>query len=409
MNFRYLLSSIQQTHTALQQQAVNAINRSLTIRNWLIGYYIVEFEQKGEDRAQYGEGLLKQIAVGLQNQNISNVQERELRRYRLFYATYPQLALAIEPHNLPEQIRGTVSPILDKAIRGTVSAELKPTKKSSKQIRQASDKSVIPPLSQTKALEKYVQGIVQTPSEQLSVPSQKIISRLSFSHISELLPIADPLKRAFYEIECMKGTWSVRELRRQINSLHFERSGLSKNPEKLSAMIAEKAEPMQPTDIIKSVYTFEFLGLHSKDVIEESNLETALLNHLQDFLIELGHGFCFEARQQKILIGDEYFFIDLVFYHRILKCHILIDLKVEEFTHNNAGQLNTYLNYYKAEVAQPNDNAPVGILLVTDKNKALVEYATAGMDNKLFVSKYLVQLPSKEELQQFVQNELRNL
>ncbi len=168
MNFSLLLNSIQQTHTALRQQAVNAINRSLTIRNWLIGYYIVEFEQKGEDRAQYGEGLLKQVAIGLQNQNISNVQERELRRYRLFYATYPQLALAIEPHNLPEQIRGTVSPILDKAIRGTVSAELKPTKKSLKQIRQTSDKSVIPPLSQTKTLEKYVQGIVQTPSEQLS-------------------------------------------------------------------------------------------------------------------------------------------------------------------------------------------------------------------------------------------------
>ena len=252
---------------------------------------------------------------------------------------------------------------------------------------------------------------VQTLSEQsdILVPADKIISKLSFSHITELLQIDDPLKRAFYEMECMKGTWSVRELRRQINSLYYERSGMSKKPAKLSAMIAEKAEMLQPADVIKSVYTFEFLGLKAKDVVEESELETALLDHLQEFLIELGHGFCFEARQQKILIGDRYYFIDLVFYHRILKCHVLIDLKVEEFDHVNAGQLNTYLNYYKKEISQPNDNPPVGILMVTNKNEALVEYATAGMDNKLFVSKYLVQLPSKEELQEFVKKELKQL
>lgn len=152
-----------------------------------------------------------------------------------------------------------------------------------------------------------------------------------------------------------------------------------------------------------------FLGYKPKEVVEEHDLETALLDHLQEFLLELGHGFCFEARQQKILIGDEYFFIDLVFYHRILKCHVLIDLKIEEFNHVNAGQLNTYLNYYKKEVSEKTDNPPVGILLVTNKNEALVEYATAGMDNKLFVSKYLVQLPSKEQLQQFVKNELKQL
>lgn len=144
-------------------------------------------------------------------------------------------------------------------------------------------------------------------------------------------------------------------------------------------------------------------------MVEESDLETALLTHLQEFLLELGHGFCFEARQKKILIGDEYYFIDLVFYHRILKCHVLIDLKVEPFNHQNAGQLNTYLNYYKKEMAEPADNPPVGILLVTDKNTALVEYATAGMDNALFVSKYLVHLPDAAQLQQFVQNELKQL
>lgn len=131
-----------------------------------------------------------------------------------------------------------------------------------------------------------------------------------------------------------------------------------------------------------------------------------MLDHLQGFLLEMGHGFCLEGRQKRILIGDEYFFVDLVFYHRILKCHVLVELKVEEFNHINAGQLNTYLNYFKAEVMRPDDNPPVGILLVTNKNDALVQYATAGMDNALFVSRYMVELPSKEQLENFIRKEL---
>ena len=369
MNFSKLVQSIQQTHNALQQQAALAINRSLTIRNWLIGYYIVEFEQRGEDRAAYGEKLLQKLAQDLNNSGLSH---RNLKLFRQFYQRYPQIGQ-------------------------TMSAQL----------NQNGDPNFAMLQIESKAL--AIGQTVSAQSSSLQVPPDKLVNKLSFSHLVELFEIDDPLKRAFYEIECIKGTWSVRELRRQINSLYYERSGISKKPEKLSAMIAEKAETLQPTDIIKAVYTFEFLGLKAKDVVEESNLETALLDHLQEFLMELGHGFCFEARQQKILIGDRYYFIDLVFYHRILKCHVLIDLKVEEFDHVNAGQLNTYLNYYKKEVSQPNDNPPVGILLVTNKNEALVEYATAGMDNKLFVSKYLVQLPSKEQLQEFVQNELKQL
>ena len=143
--------------------------------------------------------------------------------------------------------------------------------------------------------------------------------------------------------------------------------------------------------------------------MEESDLETALLDHLQEFLIEMGYGFCLEGRQKKILIGDEYFFIDLVFYHRILKCHVLLELKVQEFKHINAGQLDTYLNYYKAEVMQPDDNPPIGILLVTNKNDALVQYAIAGMDKNLFISKYLIELPSKQQLEEFVKKELKKI
>nr|WP_223816028.1 PDDEXK nuclease domain-containing protein [Adhaeribacter rhizoryzae] len=165
--------------------------------------------------------------------------------------------------------------------------------------------------------------------------------------------------------------------------------------------------PAQPADFIKNTYAFEFLGLPQKALVTENDLEQALLDHLQEFLLELGHGFCLEGRQKRILIGDEYFFIDLVFYHLILKCHVLIELKIADFNHVNAGQLNTYLNYYKAEVMRPDDQPPVGILLVTHKNDALVQYATAGLDNQLFVSKYLVQLPSKEQLENFIRNELR--
>lgn len=157
------------------------------------------------------------------------------------------------------------------------------------------------------------------------------------------------------------------------------------------------------------MFIFEFLGLPTKGAVEESDLETALLDHLREFILELGNGFCLEARQKRILIGDEYYFIDLVFYHRLLKCHVLIELKVEAFSHANAGQLNTYINYYKQEVKQEGDNDPIGILLVTDKNQALVQYATAGMDNNLFVSKYLLQLPAAAKLQAFINDELKRL
>jgi predicted nuclease of restriction endonuclease-like (RecB) superfamily len=224
----------------------------------------------------------------------------------------------------------------------------------------------------------------------------------------ELIKVSDPLKRTFYEIECIKGTWSVRELKRQMASLYFERSGLSQNPEKLAALVNQKTQPQAPKDIIKNIYSFEFLDLGIQAVVEESDLETALLNHLQYFIIELGNGFCLEARQKRILIGETYYFIDLVFYHRLLKCHVLIDLKIGAFEHGDIGQLNTYLNFFKEEIIEANDNPPVGILLVAEKDQALVKYATAGMDENLFVQQYMLQLPKLEKLKAYLENELKN-
>ena len=372
LNFESLVAEIEQTHSHFQQQAVKAVNISLTIRNYLIGFYIVEFEQNGEDRAAYGSKLLDSLAAKL---SIKGLVSAEISRCRQFYFCYPQIlgALTQEFKNLvPQHILGTLS--------------------------QDSNMGVEPSI--------IVSSTPQSTKSNLYVPGEKLLSKLSFSHLVELIKIQDHLKRTFYEIECIKGTWSVRELKRQINSLYFERSGMSAKPELLSEITQQKAETAGPTDIVKSLYAFEFLGLKTKDALEESDLETALLDHLQDFMMEMGHGFCLDARQKKILIGDEYFFIDLVFYHRILKCHVLVELKIEDFKHHQIGQLNTYVNYYKATEMQTDDNPTVGILLVTNKNNALVEFATAGIDNHLFVSKYLLELPKKEQLEAFINNEL---
>ncbi len=370
-NFNKLISAIEQVHGQLQTAAASAVNQSLTIRNWLIGYYIVEFEQNGEDRAVYGDKLIGKLSDKLKH--IKGIDARSLHRFRQFYVLYPQFG---------KTIRGSLSPIL------------------------GSD-SILGSTTPLLPINRIVGSTTPQFDEHLQIPPQKLISKLSYTHIEQLLNIEDQLKRTFYELECIKGTWSVRELKRQINSLYFERSGLSANPEKLSALIKKNSIPQSPTDIIKNIYSFEFLDLNIKPIVEESDLETALLDHLQEFILEMGNGFCFEARQKRILIGSEYYFIDLVFYHRILKCHVLIDLKIGKFEHGDIGQLNTYLNFFKTEIGENSDNPPVGILLVAEKDNALVKYATAGMDQNLFIQQYLIQLPSTDQLKNYIEKELK--
>lgn len=243
--------------------------------------------------------------------------------------------------------------------------------------------------------------------KQPAIQALELIQRLSFSHFAELIAISDETKRLFYEIECIRGNWSVRELKRQIGSLYYERSGLSKDKKKLAALAQEGAEAADPKLAIRDPYIFEFLGLKPREVMSESYLEDQLLDKLQDFLLELGHGFCFEARQKRILIGDTYNFVDLVFYHRILKCHVLVELKLEQFSHENIGQLNTYVSWYKKNLMSEGDNPPIGILLCTQRDRTLVEYALAGMDNDLFVSKYQLELPKKEDMQRFIEEQIR--
>lgn len=241
---------------------------------------------------------------------------------------------------------------------------------------------------------------------ELIASSRDIVSKLSFTHIAELLKCDDATKRAFYEIECIRGNWSVRELKRQIASLYYERSGLSTDKQRLSDLTQANAKAATPTLTIRDPYVFELLGLKPQEVMSESHLEDQLLDKLQEFLLELGHGFCFEARQKRILIGESYNFIDMVFYHRILKCHVLVELKLAEFSHENIGQLNTYVSWYRKNMMTEGDNPPVGILLCTQKDHALVEYALAGIDNGIFVSKYLLELPRKEDMQRFIEAQL---
>ncbi|MDP4239164.1 MAG: PDDEXK nuclease domain-containing protein [Bacteroidota bacterium] len=376
MNFSQLSEILKETNERLFRRTIKAINVTLTLRNWLFGYYIVEFEQNGEDRAQYGTQLLNTLAGDLA---IKGLTAPELSRCRQFYKTYPQLVdLIPREFNsiLPKQILGTVSQeseIETGLNLGTLSQDLK-------------------------------QDINTLKYNHLN----KLLTNISFSHWVELIKISDEVKRSFYELLILKTQPNIRELRRQIQTLSYERLGFSQNKEIAFEQIQQKITPEFSSDIVKSHYFFDFLHISQPQLIEENELEQALTNHLQEFILELGNGFCFEARQKRILIGDEYFFIDLVFYHRILKCHVLIELKTEEFKHDHIGQLKTYINYYKKNFVLPTDNPPVGILLVTDQNKTLVEYAVADSDIEIFVSKYMIELPNKKQLEAFISSELKN-
>jgi len=364
-DFDSLVSSIVHIHQQTQDFAAKAVNVALTLRNWLIGHRIVEFEQMGKDRAAYGKCLMDTLAQRLASQRLPRVTPRELRRYRQLYQVYPRIWESLTPKSLIQTGFANLLSLLPP---------------SPSPIRES-----VTPESQ----------IVETVTPQL-------IHRLSFTHLNELIQLSDETQRRFYEIECIRGSWSVRELRRQIASLYYERSGLSKDKAKLSAIAHTAADTLQPSHIIRDPYVFEFLGLRSRDVMAESELEDALLDRLQDFLLELGHGFCFEARQKRILIGEEHFFIDLVFYHRVLKCHILVELKTDAFRHEHLGQLNTYVAYYKKHQMTPGDLPPIGILLCTRKNDSLVEFALGDLSNQVFVSRYAVELPKKEEMERFI-------
>ena len=370
MNFESLIGHINQVQDALQAQAAHAVNLSLTARNWLVGYYIVEFEQQGEDRAKYGENLLKKIAQRLNRRGLG---ERRLYEFRLTYTIYPQMGGVIADY---------ISDNYQQNILRLPTAKL--------QIDNNQENGKLRLLTAKSSQEPW-----QTPAEWL-------FNRLSATHLVYLSNIKDPLKRAFYEQETIRGCWTIKELDRQVSSLYYERMGLSKDKNALQRLTAQDSKQLSPREILHDPVTVEFLGLQSQEVYTETKLETAILNHLQQFLLEMGRGFCFEARQKRILIDQDYFKADLIFYNRILKCHVILDLKIDRFRHEYASQLNLYLNYYKHEVMQEDDNPPIGLLLCTDYGETTVRYATEGLSQNLFVSKYRLQLPTEEELYKYL-------
>jgi len=349
-----LIEKINNVHQTIQEDVIKSVSTGLTLRNWIIGYYIVEYEQKGSDKAKYGDKIINNLVSNLKH--IKGMSLSNIKSFRQFYLTYPQLSQSVSGFLKIENIKSQ-----------SVTGESK------------------------------------------SIPVQKLLNRFTFTHFVELMRLDDDLKRVFYEVEAIKGNWSVRELKRQINSQIFERTGLSTNKKELIKSLNFTSEKYLPEQIIKDPYILEFTGISEKLKYSENDLESSLLNHIQDFLLELGNGFCFEARQKRISIDNEHDKIDLVFYHRILKCHILIDLKIREFSYADVGQMNFYLNYYKNEISETNDNPPIGLILCANKNNTKVEYATAGLDNNLFFSKYKIKLPSVKEIEDFIEDELESL
>ena len=376
ISFEQLAQKIITVDDSMRGVAVKTINQATTLRNWIIGCYIVEYEQNGSDRAKYGDNLLKSLEkrIGQKGLNVTLFQLS-----RLFYRDYPHIGTLVSANHATALHKLPLSEIY-----ATVSHKL--------------------PEIDSFAVNKKNAGKL---SEQFNTPPENLVSALSFSHIRELLTIEDPLVRFFYETECIRGTWSVRELRRQIVSNLHIRIGLSEDKMKAMMLADSKAERHTPLLQIRDSYTFEFLGLQAKDVVTESDIEEALLGHLQEFLLELGKGFCFEARQKRIIIDGEYYFADLVFYNRLLHCNVIVELKNDEFRHEHIGQLNAYVSYYAENEMQPGDNPPVGILLCTHKGKKMVEYALGSMDNHLFVSTYQLQLPNRQQLEQFLMDECR--
>lgn len=378
-DFDGLVAHIQQTQDVLQNNARLVINRHVTAKAWLTGYYIVEYEQKGADRAKYGEQLLKKLAEKLKDKKTFSY--RTLRLYRQFYLVYNRLGLPIKKY-----LCGNLS------IGQSVIAKLQSSQNEGLIIWQS-------------VIAKSSDGV----GNEVWVDPQKLFDKLSFTHLAAILPITDPLERAFYETMAIRGTWSVRELQRQIDSNYYFRSGWSQKSEALAKLVEGKAETDTLALDIKSPFTFEFLGLQAKDVVEESDLETALITHLQDFILELGMGFCFEERQKKMLIDDRYFKADLVFYHRILKRHVIIELKANRLNYADAAQLHMYLAYYRKNIMQPDDNPPIGILLCSEVGQEMAEYSLLDLDESVFISKYQLNVPSKERMTEFLRKENEGL
>jgi predicted nuclease of restriction endonuclease-like (RecB) superfamily len=381
MNYEQIVDQISQIHFAVQAATARAANQSLTLRNWLIGAYLFEYEQNGEDRAKYGEKLLETLAVDFTKRGVTGLSLANLKNCRQFALAYPVVSIS---QTVSSQLGAWESTGSGPGIFSQAGSTGFPTLFSRQQLQ---------PVLAWQNADYYA----------------RLFRNLSWSQLLELSRLDDPLKRAFYEIECQKSRWSFRELKRQINSLLYERIGLSKDKDAVLKLANEGQWIESPATIIRDPYILEFLGLEEKAEFSEQQLEQALLDHLQKFLLELGRDFCFVGRQVRITVAGRHHYLDLLFFHRGLRCLIAYDLKLGEFQHEDAGQMNFYLNYLREEETREGEHPPVGVILCADKDAAEVHYATAGMDQQLFISRYLVALPSEERLRQWLIEEQESL
>ncbi len=336
-----------------RSKVVQTVNQTMVCAYFEIGRMIVEEEQNGKERADYGKQLLKGLSEALTKEFGRGFSVQNLERMRAFYLTYRKSS--------------TLSRISQKAISSTV---LKTSEKQNQQIM----------------LDTF---------------------KLSWSHYLKLMRIDDENERQFYEIESLKNNWSVRELERQYNSALYTRLVLSRNKDKVKELSEKGLILDKPKDAIKDPYVLEFLGLPERNEYSESQLEQEIINKLEHFLLELGNGFTFVARQKRISLDDTHFRIDLVFYNRILKCFVLIDLKIGELKHQDLGQMQMYVNYYDREIKLEDENKTIGIVLCQNKRESVVEYTLPENNEQIFASKYKTVLPTKEELKLLI-NERKN-
>ncbi len=369
-----LYERIRQILESARTRVARTVNTTQVVANWLIGREIVEEEQQGKAKADYGEHLLADLSARLQKDFGTGYSVDNLEMFRRFYHEYPSLI--------------------------------------SEATSRKSDASVISDAPRRKSLPlQALSGLVighALRSE--SWQPGRIHPNLSWTHYRTLLRVDKVEPRSFYEIEAIQNNWSARELERQINSLLYERLALSKNKKGLMRLAKKGQEIQRPVDVFKDPVVMEFLDLHASPKLVESEVEQALINNLQAFLLELGKGFAFVSRQERITLDGDHFYIDLVFYHTVLKCFVLIDLKVGKLTHQDLGQIQLYVNYYDRERRTEGDNPTLGLILCTDKNDAVVRY-TLGPDQekKIFASRYKLYLPTEAELKAELRRELREL
>ncbi len=394
VNFPSLLTDIRSLTASAHAAVARTADRLLTLRSWLIGAWIVEYEQNGEDRAAYGEALIERLAEALDGEGSRGLSARNLKNFRQLALTWPDLDAG----------RTTLAVL--GPIRQTPSAEF-----DAPEIQQTPSAESVMVLRATTGFPSLAARIVALDRLpwQDAAWTERLFASLTFSHLLELSRIEAPLGRAFYELQLLKEGWSVRELKRQINSMLFERVGLSRDKEAVLALSRGGRLIETPATILRDPYVLEFLGLPEPPTFTEADLEAALLDHLQEFLRELGRDFCFVDRQLRITVGGEHHYLDLLFFHRGLRCLVAIDLKIGNFDHRDAGQMHFYLNWIAENLTKPDESPPVGLLLCAGKDEEKVHYATANLPRTVFVSRYLTALPSEQLLARWLHEERERL